>query len=55
MGRKDVLDMLSSLRGRPTVFSTGILADPERVCDTVAILTAVKVLAQAPIEALKAR
>ncbi|MHB8274764.1 MAG: ATP-binding cassette domain-containing protein [Dermatophilaceae bacterium] len=39
MGRKDVLDMLMSLRGRTTVFfSTHILADVERVCDTVAIL-----------------
>src|SRR5581483_2722167 len=39
IGRKDVLDMLASLRGRTTVFfSTHILADVERVCDTVAIL-----------------
>src|SRR5665648_3460 len=56
MGRKDVLDMLTSLRGRTTVFfSTHILADVERVCDTVAILDRGRVVAQAPIDDLKAR
>jgi ABC-2 type transport system ATP-binding protein len=56
MGRKEVLDMLASLRGRTTVFfSTHILADVERVCDTVAILDRGKVAAQAPIDALKSR
>src|SRR5665811_1457011 len=56
MGRKDVLDMLMSLRGRTTVFfSTHILADVERVCDTVAILDVGRVVAQAPIDELKAR
>jgi len=56
MGRKDVLDMLISLRGRTTVFfSTHILADVERVCDTVAILDRGRVVAQAPIDELKAR
>jgi len=56
MGRKDVLDMLTTLRGRTTVFfSTHILADVERVCDTVAILDLGRVVAQAPIEELKAR
>ena len=56
MGRKDVLDMLSSLRGRTTVFfSTHILADVERVCDTVAILDRGRVVAQAPIDELKER
>jgi len=55
MGRKDVLDMLTSLRGRTTVFfSTHILADVERVCDTVAILDRGRVVAQAPIDELKA-
>ena len=56
MGRKDVLDMLTSLRGRTTVFfSTHIIADVERVCDTVAILDCGRVVAQAPIDELKAR
>lgn len=56
MGRKDVLDMLTSLRGRTSVFfSTHILADVERVCDTVAILHHGRVVTQAPISELKAR
>jgi ABC-2 type transport system ATP-binding protein len=56
MGRKELLDMLASLRGRTTVFfSTHILADIERVCDTVAILDKGRVVAQAPIDELKAR
>jgi len=56
MGRKDVLDMLLSLRGRTTVFfSTHILADVERICDTVAILDQGRVVVEAPIDELKAR
>ena len=39
IGRREVLDMIAALRGRTTVFfSTHILADVERVCDTVAII-----------------
>lgn len=38
-GRYEVLDMINHLRGRVTVFlSSHILADIERVCDTVAII-----------------
>lgn len=56
MGRKDVLDMIASLRGRTTVFfSTHILADVERVCDSVAILDRGRVVAQAPVDELKRR
>lgn len=56
MGRKDVLDMITSLRGRTTVFfSTHILSDVERVCDTVAILDRGRMVTQAPIHELKAR
>ena len=56
MGRKDVLELISSLRGRTTVFfSTHILGDAERVCDSVAILNRGRVVAQAPIEDLKER
>lgn len=56
MGRKDVLDFIASLRGRTTVFfSTHILGDVERVCDTVAILDRGKVVAQAPLDVLKDR
>ncbi|HPD06292.1 MAG TPA: ABC transporter ATP-binding protein [Candidatus Bipolaricaulis sp.] len=56
IGRKSVLDMIASLAGRTTVFfSTHILSDVERVCDTVAILHRGVVVAQAPIGELKAR
>ena len=56
IGRKEVLDMIASLGGRTTVFfSTHILADVERVCDTVAILHEGRVVTQAPIDELKAR
>ncbi len=56
IGRRDVLDMIASLRGRTTVFfSTHILADVERVCDTVAVLDRGRVVAQAPIGDLKDR
>lgn len=38
-GRKDILDILSAVKGRTTVlFSTHILSDVERVCDHVAVL-----------------
>jgi ABC-2 type transport system ATP-binding protein len=56
LGRRDVLTMIAGLRGRTTVFfSTHILADVERVCDTVAILDRGRVLLQEPIETLHAR
>ena len=56
IGRRDVLEMIASLRGRTTVFfSTHILADVERVCDTVAILDRGRVVANAPIDDLKRR
>jgi ABC-2 type transport system ATP-binding protein len=56
LGRKDVLDMIASLRGRTTVFfSTHILGDVERVCDTVAVLNAGQIVAQGPIDELRAR
>ena len=54
MGRKDVLDMIGALKGRTTVFfSTHILNDVERVCDTVAILDKGRVVRQASMEELK--
>ncbi|GAB5079110.1 ABC transporter ATP-binding protein [Arthrobacter sp. AD-310] len=56
MGRKDVLELVSSLRGRTTVFfSTHILGDAERVCDTLAVLNRGRVVAQGPIGELKDR
>jgi len=56
IGRREVLEMIASLRGRTTVFfSTHILADVERVCDTVAILDRGRVVANASIAELRHR
>ena len=56
IGRKEVLDMIAALAGRTTVFfSTHILADVERVCDTLAILDRGRVVEQASIDELKRR
>jgi ABC-2 type transport system ATP-binding protein len=56
IGRREVLDMVASLRGRTTVFfSTHILADVERVCDAVAILERGRIVASAGIGELTAR
>jgi len=39
IGRKEILDILSAIKGKTTVvFSTHILSDVERVCDRVAVL-----------------
>lgn len=54
IGRREVLDMIASLRGRTTVFfSTHILGDVERVCDTVAIIAHGRVVEQAGIDGLR--
>ncbi len=56
IGRKEVLDMIAALAGRTTVFfSTHILADVERVCDTIAVLDRGRVVEQASIDDLKHR
>lgn len=39
VGRKEILDILSQVKGKTTVvFSTHILSDVERICDDIAIL-----------------
>jgi ABC-2 type transport system ATP-binding protein len=56
MGRKEVLDFIESLRGQCTVFmSTHILADVERVCDTIGIINRGKLVTSAPRDALLAQ
>ncbi|NJD60539.1 MAG: ABC transporter ATP-binding protein [Anaerolineales bacterium] len=56
VGRKEVLGFIEQLRGQCTVFmSTHILADVERVCDTVGIINHGKLVTQAPREALLAQ
>ena len=55
-GRKEVLDLIGSLRGQCTVLmSTHILADVERVCDVVGIIAKGRMLVQSPREALLER
>jgi ABC-2 type transport system ATP-binding protein len=56
LGRKDVLEFIEQLRGQCTVFmSTHILADVERVCDTVGIINRGRLVTEAPREALLAQ
>ena len=55
-GRKEVLDLIGSLRGQATVvMSTHILADVERVCDVVGIIARGRMLVQSPREELLER
>ncbi len=55
-GRKEVLDLIRQLRQQSTVFmSTHILADVERVCDTVGIIHRGRLVVQARQDELLAR
>jgi ABC-2 type transport system ATP-binding protein len=55
-GRREVLDIMSDLRGELTIFfSTHILNDAERICDAVGILHQGELLLQARREELLAR
>jgi ABC-2 type transport system ATP-binding protein len=52
-GRRDILEIISRLRGTATVFmSTHILNDVERVCDRVAILHLGHLIVEGPIDEL---
>ena len=56
VGRRELLQLIERLRGQCTVFmSTHILADVERVCDTVAIIDRGRLLAEAPQQELLGR
>jgi ABC-2 type transport system ATP-binding protein len=56
MGRKEVLEFIENLHGQCTVFmSTHILADVERVCDTVGIINHGKLVTSGPRDALLAQ
>jgi len=56
MGRKEILEILATLKGRTTViFSTHILSDVERICDQVAILHGGKIVLSGTLSALKKR
>ena len=55
-GRKAVLELIDRLRGQCTVFmSTHILADVERVCDTIGIISNGRLVTQEPREVLLAQ
>lgn len=53
LGRREVLDLISRLRGEATVvFSSHILADVQEVCDTVGILRQGRLLFEGPLQDL---
>lgn len=55
IGRKEILDILLSVRDRTTVlFSTHILSDVERICTDVALLHDGKIAMQGTVEELRA-
>ncbi len=52
-GRRDVLDLIVSLRGEATIlFSTHVLADVERICDRVGILDHGRLVVEGPLSEL---
>jgi len=55
MGRKDVAEIISSLKGTTVIFSTHILADVENVCDYILIIEKGKIVAQDTMENLRRR
>jgi ABC-2 type transport system ATP-binding protein len=53
LGRYDVLELVGRLANRSTIlFSSHILADVQRVCDTVGVLREGRLLYQGPLETL---
>jgi ABC-2 type transport system ATP-binding protein len=49
LGRKEILELIGNLRGECTVLmSTHILADVERICDTIGIIVQGRLLLQSP-------
>ncbi|MGC9064347.1 MAG: ATP-binding cassette domain-containing protein [bacterium] len=55
-GRKEILDLIQSLRGKKTIFfSTHILNDVERICNRIAIIKEGRLLLEDSIENIKKR
>lgn len=55
-GRKEILDLLHSVKDKTTVmFSTHVLSDVERICDSVSILDQGKIVLSGSLSELKAR
>ncbi|MDR0487895.1 MAG: ABC transporter ATP-binding protein [Propionibacteriaceae bacterium] len=56
VGRKDILDILRLIRGTTTViFSTHILSDVERICDSAAVLHQGRIVLEGTLQELKTR
>ena len=55
MGRKDVAEIIQSLKGTTVIFSTHILADIESTCDYILIIEKGKVVTQENLENLRRR
>lgn len=56
MGRKQILDILHEVKGKTTVvFSTHVLSDVERICDTIAVLHEGKIALSGKLSDIKAR
>ena len=55
MGRKDVAEVIKSLKGTTVIFSTHILADIESVCDYILIIEKGKLVTQDNMENLRRR
>ena len=54
LGRKEILDILKQIKGKTTVvFSTHILSDVERICDSVAVLNKGIIALESAISDLK--
>jgi len=55
MGRKDVAEVIKSLKGTTVIFSTHILADIESVCDYILIIEKGKLVTQDNMDNLRRR
>lgn len=56
IGRKQILDILHEVKGKTTVvFSTHVLSDVERICDTIAVLHEGKIALSGKLSDIKTR
>ena len=55
-GRKEILDIMRQVKGKTTVvFSTHVLSDVERICDTVAVLHKGKIALSGSLQEIKTK
>ena len=55
MGRRDVSEIIQSLKGTTVIFSTHILADVETTCDYILVIEKGRILAQESMTSLRRR